>query len=297
MGRLGHEVARPRARALQRLHQPRGDGRGGQLEAVAAGLRRVEALEEAAARRRRGGARPSSPRAARNAGWSCGGRGCGSAPARSGPRRCRCPEAPAGARRWRPRGRTCSPRRRRARGRRRGRGPRRSSPPARARPRASPASRRLVRSIWPKRLVSKIARKAARGRSSTAPGMAKAPLLTSASIRPPVRASASSTAAARPASSARSSGRLSSPSARSRAQSSGLRQVASTRQPRARRVRAASRPIPDEQPVMRTLGSEAMDGPLEGVEHRRRPAGRRRGGAGSSASPPGRAPGRASRGC
>ena len=91
----------------------------------------------------------------------------------------------------------------------------------------------LVRSIWPNRLVSKIARNASLGRSSTAPGMAKAPLLKTASMRPPLRASASAAASATEASSARSRGKLSRPSARSRSQSSAARQVAKTRQPRA----------------------------------------------------------------
>ena len=40
MGRLGHEVAGPRPRVLERLHQPRGDGGGRKLEAVAARLGR-----------------------------------------------------------------------------------------------------------------------------------------------------------------------------------------------------------------------------------------------------------------
>jgi hypothetical protein len=51
-------------------------------------------------------------------------------------------------------------------------------------------------------LTSKISRKAPRGRSSTAPGQAKAPLLNSASSVPPVRVFTSSTAAAMLASSA-----------------------------------------------------------------------------------------------
>jgi hypothetical protein len=45
------------------------------------------------------------------------------------------------------------------------------------------------------------------------------------------------------------------PSSRSRAQSVCLRHDAKTRQPRARNVRAASSPMPDEQPVMRMLRS------------------------------------------
>ena len=56
--------------------------------------------------------------------------------------------------------------------------------------------RRRARSCGPKRLASKIARRAPRGRSSTAPGMAWAPLLKSASIRPPVRSNASAAPAA-----------------------------------------------------------------------------------------------------
>ena len=55
------------------------------------------------------------------------------------------------------------------------------------------------------------------------------------------------------ASSARSRAKLSRPSARSCAQSASARQVAKTRQPRAASVRAASRPIPEEQPVMRIV--------------------------------------------
>ena len=45
------------------------------------------------------------------------------------------------------------------------------------------------------------------------------------------------------------------PSAARAARSSGLRQVAITVQPRAAMVRAASRPMPDEQPVIRTVGT------------------------------------------
>ncbi len=110
--------------------------------------------------------------------------------------------------------------------------------------------------------------------------MAKAPLLKTASMRPPLRASASAAASATEASSARSRGKLSRPSARSRSQSSAARQVAKTRQPRPARVRAESRPIPDEQPVMRIV--RAIDCLLPGD-----PGCRKRGcgeGAGSGAT-------------
>ena len=85
MGRRGHEVARPRARALERLHQPRGDRRGRQLEAVPPPPGRRGARSSVALVGRRGAARPASRRAARSAGSSCAGTASRSARARSAP--------------------------------------------------------------------------------------------------------------------------------------------------------------------------------------------------------------------
>ena len=64
----------------------------------------------------------------------------------------------------------------------------------------------------------------------------------------------------------------------SRAQSSGCRQVARTRQPRRRSVRAASRPMPEEQPVIRIARWVIGRGLAGGRGRRKARADRNRGG-------------------
>src|SRR4029079_699879 len=120
--------------------------------------------------------------------------------------------------------------------------------------RRMPGSTSWVRRSRPKTLVSNCLRTSSIGTSSTGPDWLYAALFTSASMWPCYRSTAA-TAARIDASLVTSSESRSAPACTSDSSVSGRRAVAYTVQPAAVIRSAIAAPMPEEQPVMRTVGT------------------------------------------